>query len=188
MKMLATLVTGFLVLMSSVAGAAPKTPQDLLKPISALSTIVETGGKFGFLRTSLLSYASQWGFVFTVNRGLGQDIRASNFDRWLKNVTTLPEIPDGDSWITNFIGHPLMGASIYAFYRDRGFSHRESVAGAFLQSTLFEYTVEGWKKPPSGVDLIVTPLVGSFIGSRIGMKSFLFSSSYAVGKYIFQLF
>ncbi len=182
--------TGLMVFLLTTASqaAVPDSPSGVAKPLRAITSVVDAGGRSSFLGTSLMSYASQWGFVLIVNRRLGQQIRGSDFQTWLKNVTTLPQIPDGDSWVTNYIGHPLMGATIYAFYRDRGLSRRQSVAGAFLQSTLFEYTVEGWKKPPSGVDLIVTPLVGSLIGAQVGMKSLVISSSYAVGKYIFQLF
>lgn len=150
--------------------------------------IAKNGQTLGYLQSSLISYSFQWTFIFTVNRNLGRDILNSNFDRWIKNITQLPEIPDGDHWITNFIGHPLLGASVFAFYRNRGFSNGASLAGTFLQSTLFEYTVEGWKQPPSGIDLIVTPTLGSLIGSQVGMNSFILSSSYALTKYIFRLF
>jgi hypothetical protein len=150
--------------------------------------IAKNGQTLGYLQSSAISYSFQWTFVFTVNRGLGRDILNSNFKKWLKNVSSVPQIPDGDGWITNFVGHPLLGASVFAFYRNRGFSNQASFAGTFLQSTLFEYTVEGWKKPPSGVDLLITPLIGSLIGSQVGMNSFLLSSSYALTKYIFGLF
>lgn len=153
-----------------------------------LGILAKNGEELSFVRTSILAYAAQWGFIFTINRDLGKDVRDSNFQRWLRNMRTMPTLNDGDGWITNFVGHPLLGASLYAFYRDRGFSDTQSFAGTLLQSTLFEYTVEGWKQPPSGVDLIVTPVLGSVIGSRIGMNSFWVSSSYAITKYIFGLF
>lgn len=144
--------------------------------------------KLGFLYTSISAYTFQWVFIHTINRGLGRDIRGSDFKRWFRNVTTVPQIPDGDHWTTNYIGHPLLGATIYAFYKNRGFSDKASIAGTILQSTLFEYTVEGWKQPPSGVDLIVTPLIGSLVGWKIGMNSAILSSTYAVTKYILGLF
>lgn len=150
--------------------------------------VAKNGQRFGYLQSSAISYSFQWTFVLTVNRGLGRDIMNSNFRRWLKNISQVPELRDGDHWITNFIGHPLLGATVFAFYRNRGFSNEACVAGAFLQSTLFEYTVEGWKQPPSGIDLIVTPILGSIIGSQVGMNSFILSSSYALSKYIFRLF
>jgi len=150
--------------------------------------VAKNGQRFGYLQTSAISYSFQWTFVLTVNRNLGRDILNSNFKKWMKNISQMPEMWDGDHWVTNFIGHPLLGASVFAFYRNRGFSNQASMAGAFLQSTLFEYTVEGWKQPPSGIDLIVTPVLGSLIGSQVGMNSFLLSSSYALTKYIFRLF
>ncbi|MFQ5823989.1 MAG: DUF3943 domain-containing protein [bacterium] len=187
---LISIISIFILCMSSKnsSAATPKFPGNNANFVSTYRIIAKRGENLSFLRTTLLSYTFQWGFVFTINRGLGREIRNSNFKRWLKNITTLPEIPDGDHWITNYIGHPLLGASIYAFYRNRGFSNKASIAGTFLQSTLFEYTVEGWKKPPSGIDLIVTPVVGSIIGSQVGMSSFILSSSYAISKYIFSLF
>ncbi len=162
--------------------------EGVTKQVQAMGVLAKKGEELSFLRASIIPYIAQWGFVFSINRALGKDIRGSNFKRWLKNITTAPKIPDGDHWVTNFIGHPLMGASFYAFYRERGFSSKESIAGTFLQSTLFEYTVEGWKKPPSGVDLLVTPIMGSLIGSQIGVNSFILSSSYALTKYIFRIF
>ncbi|MFQ5706960.1 MAG: DUF3943 domain-containing protein [bacterium] len=170
------------------AAAKPNPPGSFVKKAETFGILAKRGQHLSFFRTSLLPYAFQWSFVLTVNRGLGGDIRKSNFKRWLRNVKTLPQIPDGDHWVTNYVGHPLLGASVFAFYKHRGFSNRQSMIGTFLQSTLFEYTVEGWKKPPSGVDLIVTPLLGSLIGSKIGMNSLLLSSSYAISKYIFRLF
>jgi hypothetical protein len=168
---------------ASPVQSAPGGVKDLYGPV-----ISHNGQTLGYFRTSLASYSFQWVFILSINRELGRSVFNSNFKKWLKNVTTVPEIPDGDHWMTNYIGHPLLGASVYAFYRNRGFSNRASIAGTFLQSTLFEYTVEAWKQPPSGVDLLVTPILGSLVGSRIGMNSFLLSSSYAVTKYVFRLF
>lgn len=142
----------------------------------------------GFVSASVVPYLSQWVFVFTVNRELGHDIRRSNAKRWLKNVGTFPQIRDGDSWLTNFLGHPLMGANLYHFYRTRGFSTRQSFWGTFLQSTLFEYTVEAWKQPPSGVDLLVTPTLGSLLGKTLGDRTFMLSSLYAAARFVYSLF
>ncbi len=168
--------------------SAPKIPDSNFSRIQVDVNIAKNGQKFGYFQTSAFSYTFQWAFIFTINRGLGRDVRNSDFKKWLKNITTLPEIRDGDHWLTNFVGHPLQGATIFAFYKNRGYSNKASFAGTLLQSTLFEYTVEGWKQPPSGVDLIVTPVLGSLIGWRIGMNSIILASTYAVTKYIFGLF
>ncbi|MFQ5753285.1 MAG: hypothetical protein ACE5HI_14940, partial [bacterium] len=98
--------------------SASDTPYDIPNHSQANAILAKNGQQFGYLQTSILSYTFQWSFIFTINRGLGRDVRNSNFKRWLKNITTLPEIPDGDHWITNYIGHPLLGASVYAFYKN----------------------------------------------------------------------
>lgn len=167
---------------------APETRDDIYGTLNTNVMLAKNGQKFGYLQTSVLYYTFQWVFVFTIDRGLSKDIRKSNFQRWIKNITTLPEIPDGDDWITNYIGHPLSGASAFAFFKNFGFSNKVSFFATFLQSTLFEYTVEAWKQPASGVDLILTPVLGSLIGSRLGLNSFILSSSYTISKFIFRLF
>ncbi|MFQ5675377.1 MAG: DUF3943 domain-containing protein [bacterium] len=187
-KCISSLFFTFILLISNALQAAPPAPRSVFQTFTMGKVVPGESQKFGFLYTSISAYAFQWVFVNTINRNLGRDIRKSSFQHWLKNMTTLPEIPDGDSWVTNYIGHPLLGATVFVFYKNRGFSDKQSLAGTFLQSTLFEYTVEGWKKPPSGVDLVVTPLVGSLIGSQIGLNSVILSSSYALTKYIFGLF
>ncbi|MCG8607528.1 DUF3943 domain-containing protein [bacterium] len=180
------LLTGVMLVVLFSATPVQSTPggvKDFYGPV-----ISHNGQTLAYFRTSLASYSFQWVFILSINRELGRSVFNSNFKKWLKNITTVPEIPDGDHWVTNYIGHPLLGASVYAFYRNRGFSNKASIAGTFLQSTLFEYTVEAWKQPPSGVDLVVTPILGSLVGSHVGMNSFLLSSSYAVTKYLFRLF
>ena len=52
----------------------------------------------------------------------------------------------------------------YLFYRGRGHSVLKSALGSALQSTLFEYTIEGLVETPSLPDLIFTPLVGAPLG------------------------
>ncbi len=110
----------------------PKCPQVL--PGNYGGVFGGNGQKFGYARSSLWSYASQWAFVFVFNRWLGREIRKSNFKHWLEHVTTFPEIPDGDHWTTNYIGHPLLGASIYAFYKNRGFSDKASLVARFCKA------------------------------------------------------
>jgi len=55
-----------------------------------------------------------------------------------------------------------------------------------LQSTLFEYTVEGFIQRPSGVDLLVTPLVGAPVGERLGKWILPVSVSFILVKYLFR--
>jgi hypothetical protein len=74
------------------------------------------------------------------------------------------ELKDGDSFKTNWVAHPAFGAYSYLYYRAKGYNFYTSALGSFVQSTLFEYTIEGVTQSPSIHDLIVTPGVGVPIG------------------------
>jgi hypothetical protein len=75
-----------------------------------------------------------------------------------------PPLLDGDSFETNFIHHPFVGMSYYLYYRARGYCRITSAFGSFLQSALFEYTIEACQQPPSFNDLILTPGIGVPVG------------------------
>lgn len=74
------------------------------------------------------------------------------------------ELKDGDSFKTNWVIHPAFGAYTYLYYRAKGYNFYTSAFGSFLQSTMFEYTIEGVAQSPSIHDLVVTPGVGVPIG------------------------
>jgi len=91
-------------------------------------------------------------------------------DRWprfevlVRSWTSAPTWHDGDRWLTNFVGHPIMGALLYSFARHSGHSVVRSIAFATLTSTTWEYLLEGWFEQPSFPDLLITPSVGSLLG------------------------
>jgi len=74
------------------------------------------------------------------------------------------ELKDGDSFKTNWVAHPAFGAYTYLYYRAKGYNFYTSALGAFVQSALFEYTIEGVTQSPSIHDLIITPGVGVPVG------------------------
>ncbi len=89
--------------------------------------------------------------------------------RWWKNIFGFQnknrkrgdlEVQDGDSFKTNWIAHPAFGAYSYLYYRAKGYNFYTSALGSVVQSTLFEYTIEGVIQSPSIQDLIVTPGIG----------------------------
>ena len=93
--------------------------------------------------------------------------------RWWKNIFGFQnkdrkrgdfEVEDGDSFKTNWIAHPAFGAYSYLYYRAKGYNFYTSALGSVVQSTLFEYTIEGVIQSPSIQDLIVTPGVGVPVG------------------------
>ncbi|MDP3710106.1 MAG: DUF3943 domain-containing protein [bacterium] len=123
-----------------------------------------------FWRDNSIMYAGQWAFTFTINYGgLGKRFRKqASFKKFGRNFISLPEFKDGDSFATNYIAHPLVGAFTYYMFRKQGHSVKKSFCATALQSTLFEYTIEGFVERPSGVDLIVTPVIGAPLGAKMG--------------------
>ena len=70
------------------------------------------------------------------------------------------EWKDGDRFTTNWIAHPAFGAYSYLYYRAKGYDRFTSAFGSVVQSTLFEYTIEGVIQSPSIHDLVITPGIG----------------------------
>lgn len=74
------------------------------------------------------------------------------------------EWTDGDRFKTNWIAHPAFGAYSYLYYRAKGYNRYTSALGSVVQSTLFEYTIEGVIQSPSIHDLVITPGIGVPLG------------------------
>ena len=86
------------------------------------------------------------------------------YKRHYDNITSRPAW-DQDSWIFNFVGHPLTGSSYYVWGRSSGLSWQESTMLAILSSTFFwEYGWEALIETPSIQDLFITPVIGSMVG------------------------
>ena len=81
------------------------------------------------------------------------------------------EIDDGDSFKTNWVIHPAFGAYTYLYYRAKGYNVYSSAIGSFVQSALYEYTIEGVAQSPSMHDIIITPGVGVPVGIVLGETS-----------------
>ena len=71
---------------------------------------------------------------------------------------------DGDRFKTNWVAHPAFGAYSYLYYRAKGYNRYTSAFGSVVQSTLFEYTIEGVIQSPSIHDLVITPAIGVPLG------------------------
>jgi hypothetical protein len=124
-----------------------------------------------FLRDTQNAYAGIWVFrAIYVKQKEEQLIIDPR--RWWKNISHFQNKghrgaiawDDGDGFATNWVKHPGFGASVYLYYRALGYNRPTSAFGAFIQSTLFEYTIEGIMRPPSFQDLIVTPCAGVPLG------------------------
>lgn len=167
-------------------------PEGLLRNLKSLPLPnipdPERGERRHFWRDHLFMYGAVWVFTFTVNfRGLGSKFsRDASFKKLGYHFVAPPELNDGDPVVTNYIAHPVFGAFTYHVFRQRGYTARQSFFASTLHSALFEYTVEGFIQRPSGVDLLVTPLVGAPVGARLGRWILPVSLSFIVMKYIFR--
>ena len=75
---------------------------------------------------------------------------------------------DGDSFLTNFAGHPVQGSATYHLARVNGGSREQAFWWGVFYSTQFELGLVGEASignvPISPVDLIVTPTAGFVLG------------------------
>lgn len=124
-----------------------------------------------FLRDTAIAYAFQWSARWFYVRNKNSRIFNTSFSDWWDNITQWPETDDGDDYFTNFVTHPIVGAGNYLFYRAMGHSFWMSALGSVVQSTLFEYTVEGLVETPSLPDLLFTPGLGVPLGYGLEKSS-----------------
>lgn len=124
-----------------------------------------------FLRDTAIYYTSIWLFRLFYVRNKNSRIFDTSISDWLDNIFSVPVWDDGDDFVTNYIAHPFAGYMSYLYYRQMEHDFWMSALGSVVQSTLFEYTVEGTVERPSGVDLIMTPLIGVPIGFMADITS-----------------
>jgi hypothetical protein len=92
-------------------------------------------------------------------------------DNWMqkakrnfKRSWTLAPIWDKDDWGFNYVGHPGAGYMYYNAVRSQNASVFSSFVFSTVQSTFWEYVVEGIAERPSIQDLIITPVGGIILG------------------------
>jgi len=126
----------------------------ILKPLGFKEYMYDTG----------IWYGVQWGARLYWVRDKSRKIFNTSFTKWWDNITEKPKWDDGDSFVVNWVAHPFFGMMSYQFYRARGHSRWSSALGSVIQSTLFEYAIEGLAVQPSMIDLVVTPGLGVPLG------------------------
>ena len=160
------------VIASGAAAQEEVRVEDLFEYAKTTSPGVEEGGENGepeepvieeagpeklgfkeFMRDSAIVYTGLWAARFFYVRNKNSRIFDTSLSKWWNNISQWPEWPDGDSFFTNWVTHPIVGSQEYLFYRAMGHSRWVSALGVALQSTLFEYTVEGLVETPSLPDL-----------------------------------
>ena len=116
-----------------------------------------------FIKDSAVINYFLWGGRILYVRNKDSKIFNTSLKKWGSNITK-PELDDGDSFATNYLYHPYFGALYYQVYRDLGYEKHDAYLGTILQSTLWEFTIEGTVEKPSIIDLIVTPGLGIPLG------------------------
>ena len=124
-----------------------------------------------FLRDTSIAYSFQWAARMFYVRNKNSRIFNTSLSDWWDNISQWPETDDGDDFFTNLVTHPIVGAGNYLFYRSMGHSFWASALGSVVQSTLFEYTVEGLVETPSLSDLVFTPVLGVPLGYGLEKSS-----------------
>ncbi|MCO4794483.1 MAG: DUF3943 domain-containing protein [Bacteriovoracaceae bacterium] len=95
---------------------------------------------------------------------------------------------DKDEPFWNWFVHPMSGSQLFLYYRANGYSRIDSLAMAFVSSTLFEFTVEIYTEPASVQDLYQTPILGSILGVGIeNLSMYLLNSGNSVGRFFGHL-
>jgi hypothetical protein len=92
-----------------------------------------------------------------------EDKNSYSMSKWWDNVQN-PQV-DSDDFYLNYVIHPYWGASYFVRARERGYSNTESFWYSVMLSTMFEYGAEALAEEPSYQDLVITPVLGSLLGS-----------------------
>ena len=142
----------------------------------------ELGAK-DFVRDTAIYYTFIWAFRLFYVRNKNARIFDTSFSTWWDNISQWPVTDDGDSFFTNYVTHPFSGAMSFLYYRQMGHDVWSSFLGSVVQSTLFEYTVEGLVETPSLPDLLSTPLIGAPMGYGLEKTSeYLYNTDSGVAK------
>lgn len=117
-----------------------------------------------FIVDSVSLYAWTWAWALATQPDLRHAMAHGSLTRWGNTIGRAPVWNDGNNFVTNNVFHPLAGAFYYQYMRARNHPRWLSAAESFLQSVLFEYTIEGQYTTPSAQDLVKTAGLGVPLG------------------------
>lgn len=136
-----------------------------------------------FLRDSTIYYSALWIFRMFYVRNKNARIFDTSLSKWGNNISQFPVSDDGDQFFTNYVVHPFAGMMSFLYYRQMEHELWVAALGSALQSTLFEYTIEGLVETPSLSDLIFTPLIGVPVGYGLERTSdWFYNTNSKLGK------
>lgn len=141
-------------------------------------------------RQSMIFLGIQHAFRLATEEGTRRELRGPFFKDYFRTLRSLRGWDDGDPFIVNYIGHPMMGAATgfiqiqndphgineeVSLKKSYWKSRLKAFGWSFAYSTQFElglfseaslgniglYPYEGHKHPMAYVDIVVTPVVGT---------------------------
>jgi len=148
---------------------APESPATgesgpTLADLGVTDSPIDRPGLEGWVIDTAVVSTISWGATLAFNEKIREGVMNSSGEQWLENISQAPEWNDGSDAVTNYVSHPLLGATWFLTYRSRGHGFITSSLGLIFQSFWFEYVIEGPHKVPSARDLLFTPLLGIPIG------------------------
>jgi hypothetical protein len=94
---------------------------------------------------------------------LSEQLEEPSVDSFKIAFTRGPKLDD-DSFLFNYVFHPLWGSETYLRAREGNFEIIGSIAFSMAASAAWEFLIESWSQPPSTQDLIFTTGIGWIIG------------------------
>jgi len=139
------------------------------------------------LDTAVISTVT-WGATLGLNANIRNGVMNSSSEQWGDNLNHWPEWNDDSDTVTNYVAHPLLGASWFMAYRSRGHGFVASSLGLMFQSFFLEYVIESPHNIPSAHDLVFTPLLGIPIGYGLDTASVYFLKKVTNWRYLGYVF
>jgi hypothetical protein len=119
-------------------------------------------------RENSVAFAALGATSFAVIWVLPEDIsKWPRKDRHLNHLLDAyrkPPVWDKDSWVWNYVVHPVAGAYAYDAERNWGEKPLRSFLFSTGTSVAWEYGFEAWIEHPSAQDILLTSTTGSVLG------------------------
>jgi len=112
-------------------------------------------------------YSRAYGVAIAGWAAVPKDISQFNDSRSLNNFKegfSRGPKKDNDSFVVNYVFHPLTGSETHIMARDHGYSFWQATAFDAFCSVFWEYGPENFFEHPSTTDLLVTAPVGAILG------------------------
>ena len=154
---------------ASFSGESVPCPDDLSQPCGVDPLSTEFRDRAGLKRDTYYFLGYQFAVIGvlylmpeSVSSWSDEDKEEYSLSKWWDNVTH--PIWDDDDFYLNYIMHPYWGATYFVRARERGYSNTASFWYSATLSAMYEFGAEALFEPVSIQDLIVTPVLGSFVG------------------------